>query len=194
MNVPLGNAVGNALEVKEAIAVLQGKGPADLKELSVVLASQMLSLASGEDIAITREKCEIALSDGTAFNKFKEMIAAQGGDLSYIDHSEKFALAEYPVEVKAQRSGYIESMDCEAIGKTATLLGAGREKKGDTIDMSAGIILLKKTGDFAEKGETLAVLHTNRKEKTQEAVEAYQRAITLSDTKPSVERLIYEIL
>ena len=194
MNIPLGNAVGNALEVKEAIAVLKGEGPSDLKELSLILASQMLSLAWEEDIASAREKCERALSDGTAFRKFKEMIAAQGGDISYIDHPEKFAVAEYLTEAKAEQSGYITAMDCEAIGKTATLLGAGREKKGDTIDMSAGIVLLKKTGDFADKGETLAVLHTNRKEKIQEAVEAYQRAITLSDKKPSKERLIYEIL
>ena len=194
MNIPLGNTVGNALEVKEAIAVLRGEGPEDLKELSVVLSSYMLSSALGEDTEITRKKCERALSDGSAFRKFKEMVEAQGGDIAYIDHPEKFTEAKYPVEIKAPISGYITEMDCEKIGKTATLLGAGREKKSDTIDMSAGIVMMKKTGDYVEKDEIIAVLYTNRKEKTQEAAEAYLCALTFGDEKPMREALIYEIL
>lgn len=194
MNIPLGNTVGNALEVKEAIAVLRGEGPEDLKELSVVLSSYMLSSALGEDTEITRKKCERALSDGRAFRKFKEMVEAQGGDIAYIDHPEKFTEAQYPVEIKAPISGYITEMDCEKIGKTATLLGAGREKKSDTIDMSAGIVMMKKTGDYVEKDEIIAVLYTNRKEKTQEAAEAYLCALTFGDEKPMGEALIYEIL
>ena len=194
MNIPLGNTVGNALEVKEAIAVLRGEGPEDLKELSVVLSSYMLSSALGEDTEITRKKCERALSDGSAFRKFKEMVEAQGGDIAYIDHPEKFTEAQYPVEIKAPISGYITAMDCEAIGKTATLLGAGREKKSDMIDMSAGIVMMKKTGDYVEKDEVIAVLYTNRKEKTPEAAEAYLCALTFGDEKPMGEALIYEIL
>jgi pyrimidine-nucleoside phosphorylase len=194
MNIPLGNTVGNALEVKEAIAVLRGEGPEDLKELCVVLSSYMLSSALGEDTEITRKKCERALSDGSAFRKFKEMVEAQGGDIAYIDHPEKFTEAQYSVEIKAPISGYITEMDCEKIGKTATLLGAGREKKSDTIDMSAGIVMMKKTSDYVEKDEIIAVLYTNRKEKTQEAAEAYLCALTFGDEKPMGEALIYEIL
>ncbi|MBQ8497073.1 MAG: thymidine phosphorylase [Clostridia bacterium] len=194
MNIPLGHAVGNALEIKEVISVLNGKGSSDLTEISLVLASQMLSLALHEPVEIMREQCEKALFDGAALQKFREMVSAQGGDVSYIDHPEKFPTAAFLHEIKAESHGYISHMDTETIGKTATMLGAGREKKGDIIDMTAGIILIKKTGDAVQKGETLAVLHTNRKDKIKDAETMFRNALSCSETQPEREALVYKIL
>lgn len=194
MDIPLGYAIGNALEISEAIDVLNGKGPDDLREVVLVLASEMLALALQESCETMRKRCETALSDGTAFRKFKEMVAAQGGDASYIEHPEKFPQSAFRYEIKAEHDAYLFSMNAETIGKTATLLGAGREKKGDVIDFSAGIVLAKKTGDFVYKGETLAVLHTNRGEILAQADAMYRSAISFSEKKPEKETLIYQIL
>ena len=194
MNIPLGKAVGNALEVKEAIEVLHGRGPRDLREICLVLATHMLVLSVGGDEKDIRLLCERALDDGTAFSKFIDTVRAQGGDVSYIEAPEKFPIAGKVFEVKASADGYIASMDCAVIGKTATLLGAGREKKGDPIDMSAGVMLVKKTGDFVRIGETLAYLHTNRSEKLAEAEKTYLSAITFSTESVEKEPLIYKII
>ena len=194
MNIPLGNAVGNALEVKEAVAILNGRGPSDLREICLVLATHMLALSVGGDETEIRALCERALDDGTALSKLKEIVGAQGGDVSYIENPEKFPIAGEIFAVKAKSDGYISSMDCAVIGKTATLLGAGREKKGDPIDMSAGVTLEKKTGDFVRAGETLAYLHTNRKEKLAEAEKMYLSAITFSTSPVEKEPLVYKII
>ena len=194
MNIPLGFAVGNALEVKEAIEVLLGEGPEDLKELTLVLGAQMLTLALGMDEREARAQCERALKDGTAFYKFKEMIAAQGGDSSCADDPERLPAAQTVYELRADQSGYLVGMDCAMIGKTATLLGAGREKKGDEIDLAAGIILTKKTGDFVSCGEILAYLHTNRAENLAEAETMYRNALSFSPTSVEKEPLVYKII
>ena len=194
MNIPLGFAVGNALEVKEAIEILRGEGPEDLKELTLVLGAQMLTLALGMDEREARAQCERALKDGTAFYKFKEMIAAQGGDSSCADDPERLPAAQTVYELRADQSGYLVGMDCAMIGKTATLLGAGREKKGDEIDLAAGIILTKKTGDFVSRGEILAYLHTNRAEKLAEAETMYRNALSFSPTSVEKEPLVYKII
>lgn len=194
MNVPLGFAVGNALEVKEAIDVLQGKGPADLKELTLVLGAQMLALALGEDEREARLRCERALRDGTALQKFAQIVEAQGGDPSCVKNPERLPTASTVYEIRANKDGYVFAMDCALIGKTATLLGAGREKKGDSIDLSAGIMLAKKTGDYVHAGEALAFLHTNRVEKLGEAEWMYREALTFSDVPPEKEPLVYKII
>jgi len=194
MSVPLGYAVGNALEVREAVEVLQGKGPRDLRALCLVLATQMLALCLGGDPEALRARCEQALSDGTALRKWAEIVASQGGDVSYALDPEKLPRASVIYEVKAGKDGYIASMDCALIGKTATLLGAGREKKGDHIDVSAGVVLTRKTGDFVRRGDVLAYLHTNRAEKLGEAELMYRNALTLSDSPVKREPLIYKIL
>ena len=194
MNIPLGNAVGNALEVKEAIEVLNGRGPADLSEICLVLAAQMLALSVGGDEAELRCRCERALNDGTALRKFVEIVQAQGGDVSYIADPAKFPTAGTVYGVKAKKDGFIASMDCAVIGKTATLLGAGREKKGDLIDMSAGVTVLKKTGAFVQRGDILAYLHTNRAEKLGEAEELYLSALAFSDSPVEKEPLVYQII
>lgn len=194
MNIPLGLAVGNALEIKEAIAVLNGEGPDDLREIVLVLASHMLALALNEPCSCMKARCEAALADGTALCRFAEMVAAQGGDASYIYHPEQFPEASILHEIKAEREGYLAEMDAETIGKTATLLGAGREKKGDAIDMTAGIILCKKTGDLVRKGDVLAVLHTNRSEVLAQAEAMYRSALSFSDRCPERETLVYKIV
>ena len=194
MSIPLGNAVGNALEVREAVEILSGKGPSDLREICLVLATQMLALSVGGDEKEIRVRCERALDDGTALRKFIELVEAQGGDISYIEHTEKFPTAGEVYAVKAEKDGFIAAMDCAVIGKTATLLGAGREKKGDPIDMAAGVMLEKKTGDFVCAGDALAYLHTNRREKLVEAEALYRSALTFSDTPVEKEPLVYRII
>ena len=194
MNIPLGNAVGNALEVKEAVEILSGRGPHDLREICLVLATHMLALSVGGDEKEIRLRCERALNDGDALSKFIDTVRAQGGDTSYIENPEALPIASEVFEVKASADGYIASMDCAVIGKTATLLGAGREKKGDPIDMAAGVMLVKKTGDLVRTGETIAYLHTNRIERLAEAEKKYLSAITFSTIPVEKEPLIYKII
>ena len=194
MNVPLGNAVGNALEVREALEVLSGKGPRDLRELCLVLATQMLRLSVGGDESEIRQRCERALDDGTALAKFVETVRIQGGDVSYITDPKRLPTAGAIYTVKAKKDGFIASMDCAVIGKTAAMLGAGRAKKDDLIDTSAGLTVMRKTGDFVRRGEVLAYLHTNSAEKLGEAETLYLSALTFSDTPVEKEPLIYKMI
>ena len=166
MSEPLGLAVGNALEVKEAIAALNGHGPKDLMELCYTTGAIMLVQAKcAKSIEEAREKLHHAIDSGAAFEKFCLMIEAQGGDVSYLKHPEKFEVAKNLIEVRSPEEGYIKSLDALTIGVSSMKLGGGRETLEDTIDMSAGIILNKKIGDHVEKGELLCTLHTNKGEK-----------------------------
>ena len=166
MSEPLGLAVGNALEVKEAIAALNGNGPKDLMELCYTTGAIMLVQAKcAKSIEEAREKLHDAIDSGAAFEKFCLMIEAQGGDVSYLKHPEKFEVAKNLIEVRSPEAGYIKSLDALTIGVSSMKLGGGRETLEDTIDMSAGIILNKKIGDRVEKGELLCTLHTNKDEK-----------------------------
>ncbi|MDD3938466.1 MAG: pyrimidine-nucleoside phosphorylase [Bacilli bacterium] len=163
MEQPLGLAVGNALEVKEAIATLHGKGPRDLIELCLEAGSIMLEQAKVvDDLKKGRKLLEKAIADGSAFNKLKEMVKAQGGDVSYIDNPEKFPLSKYVVEIRSEDEGYVKRIEALEIGESAMRLGAGRETYDDVIDMSAGIVLAKKVGDFVKVGDVLCVVHTNK--------------------------------
>ena len=162
MEQPLGMAVGNALEIKEAIATLHGKGPKDFTDLCLRSGAIMLEQAkitSNEQEAM--EMLKQTIKDGSAFNKLREMVIAQGGDVSYIDHPEKFEESKYVVEVKAPKDGYVKRIVALEIGESAMRLGAGRETFDDVIDMSAGIVLTKKVGDKVNKGDVLCVVHTN---------------------------------
>ena len=165
MEQPLGHAVGNSLEVKEAIDTLHGHGPKDFQDLCYQSGAIMLEQAG---IAKSEEEglkmLHKVVEDGSAFEKLRQMVIAQGGDVSYIDHPEKFPLSKHIVEVKASKSGYIKHIVALEIGESAMRLGAGRETFDDVIDMSAGIVLNKKVGDKVEKGETLCVVHTNKEE------------------------------
>lgn len=163
MNEPLGLAVGNALEVKEAIAALHGEGPEDLMELCYTSGSIMLVQAHiAENVREARKMLEKVVNDGSAFNKFLEMVEAQGGDVEYILHPEKFALAKNIIPIYAKNRGYIKDVDALAIGLASMTLGGGRETLDDVIDMSAGIMLNKKVGDQVNEGDILCYLHSNK--------------------------------
>ena len=163
MNEPLGMAVGNALEVKEAIAALRGEGPEDLMELCYTGGAVMLEQAKlCKDQAEGRKMLEQCIKDGSAFNKFVEMVKAQDGDIEYILHPEKFQVAKNIVPIYAKQSGYVKSIDALEIGLSSMRLGGGRETLNDVIDMSAGIMLNKKVGDKIASGEVLCYLHSNK--------------------------------
>lgn len=190
MDVPLGRAVGNALEVKEAVKILKGEQKDELYDVSVALAANMLSLVNSKDV----EKCEkmirLAIENGSALKKLKEAVSAQGGDTSYIDDTSKFIEASECVEYKSETDGYINKIDAQKIGRASVLLGAGREKKDDIIDFSAGIYLCKKTGDTVCKGETVARLYTNKKESADSALGIIRRAFDYSKEEPSIGKTV----
>ncbi len=194
MDTPLGKNIGNALEVKEAVEVLKGKGAEDLKEVCLTLASNIVSLALGTDIVSARHKAETALSSGAAYEKFKEFISAQSGDISQIENTDKLPKANTVYEVLCPESGYITKMQAETIGSASVILGAGRFTKEDSIDYSAGIILHKKTGDKVEKGEVIAELHTNDNDRLEDAEKLFLSALSFSDKEPEKLPLIYKVI
>src|SRR5699024_6253686 len=163
MSEALGNAIGNALEVQEAIATLQNKGPEDLTELCLALGSQMVVLAKqAESIDEAKEKLQESLQTGRALAKFKEMLEAQGGDARVIDHPNLFPQATYKIDLLAKQSGTIAHIEADHIGEAAAMLGAGRLTKDSEIDLSVGIVLHKKVGDEVSKGESLLTIYTNK--------------------------------
>ena len=192
MENPLGRAVGNAIEVREAIEVLNGGGPGDLRELCLTLAALMYSLASGTDFDKCLPLCETAIADKSALGKFRDMVAYQGGDTKIVDNPDLLPTARNTALFKADRAGYIRSMNAEQIGTASCVLGAGRTKKDDVIDPAAGILLNKKTGDYVEAGETIAILYSNTE--MQSAMEIMQTAVEISDEKPERQPLIYDII
>ncbi len=162
MDQPLGCTVGNALEVEEAMATVQGQGPPDLEKLSLTLAAHMLVLGEkASTLTAARSQVEEMLRSGAGWQKFREMVAAQGGDGAYLDDPGKFRCAELQVPVLAQENGYVMAIDAEKVGLAAMRLGSGREKAGDEIDHSVGVVLCKKRGDQVAVGESLAILHAN---------------------------------
>ena len=180
MEEPLGFAIGNNMEVKEAIEVLKGGGPEDVKEVSVALAGMMLSLGL-ENVSLSQGKrmAKKALSSGQAFEKFKEMVQAQGGDIRYVEHPEFFERDAFEGEVLAAEDGFLSGMDTEKIGVAAGLLGAGRETKDSVIDMSAGIYLKKKIGDTVKKGEPIAICYAGTKEKLNRGMAMFESSIRI---------------
>ena len=190
MDVPLGFAVGNSLEVIEAIDVLCGKTKGDIRDVSVALASGLVANLRGIDTDSAKVLCEKAIDDGSAFSKFKEWICTQGGDTSVVDNTELFPKARYTLEVKAQKDGYICHMDAEKIGLSSCELGAGRKTKTDIIDLSAGLILSRKTGDYVAKGDVMATLYTNKEELLKKAEEIFHSALSFADEKPCENPLI----
>ena len=162
MSQPLGEAIGNSLEVVEAIETLQGNGPADLIEMCYVLGSQMVVLANKADsLEEARQLLEEALQSGRAFEKFKTMIASQGGDVSYIEAPEKLLTAQYEIPVLAKESGVVTKLVANELGIAAMMLGAGRRTKEDAIDYAVGLKLHKKIGDHVEAGEALVTIYSN---------------------------------
>lgn len=163
MSQPLGFAIGNALEVKEAIETLQGKGPQDLTELVLTLGSQMVILARKAQTAKqARAMLKEAIDSGKAIAKFKEFLQNQGGDASIVDDTTKLPQAKYQIELPALKSGYVSRIIANEIGAASMMLGAGRATKEDTIDLAVGLVLHKKVGDKVAEGESLLTIHSNR--------------------------------
>lgn len=191
MDIPLGFAVGNSLEVIEAVKVLKGEQKGDLYDVCIELAANMLHLTSGKSLDICRELAKSAVENGSAFNKLKEIVNAQGGDVNVLDDTDLFATTKYSLNITADKRGYISRLDSEKIGISSVVLGAGREKKGEKIDHSAGIVLNKKTGDLVNKGDILATLYTNNQDKLCNAEKIFLSAVEFSEEKPKEEPLIY---
>ncbi len=194
MDRPLGFAIGNSVEVLEAVRVLKGDKVDDLYTVCKTLASNLLTLCHGWDIEESEAKVDEAIESGKALDTFKKWISAQGGDIAFVDAPELLGKAEYEVEIKAEEDGYISFMDTAVIGKTACVLGAGRETITDAIDHTAGIILKKKTGDAVAKGETIAVFLTSNEAKIETAKEMYSSAVKYSKEKPEAKPLVYGIV
>ena len=184
MDAPLGYAVGNALEVAEAIDTLRGNGPSDLTEICLALSAQMAHLALG----ISKEEASLrardTLENGRAFEKFKEWITAQGGDAHYLDNPEKLPKAPHKADFTANTDGFISAMDTEKIGLASVVLGAGRKEKSDRIDLSAGIVFKKKTGDRVKFGEVIAALYSSDNERLALGIEELSSAISVTENQP----------
>ncbi|MEH7236935.1 pyrimidine-nucleoside phosphorylase [Bacillus sp. JJ1562] len=162
MSQPLGFAIGNALEVKEAIDTLKGEGPADLEELCLVLGSQMVLLAKkANSLEEARGLLEESIRSGKALDSFKTFLSSQGGDASVVDSPEKLPKAKYQFEFEAESDGYVSEIIADSFGTAAMLLGAGRATKESTIDLAVGLVLRKKIGDKVSKGESLVTIHSN---------------------------------
>ena len=220
MNEPLGYAIGNNLEVKEAIAMLHGEGPEDLREICYALAGMMISLASEGDVPdgesgaaatagtgvtpvwgrhLTYEQGVVLakekIADGSAWEKFKEVVENQGGDLTYIEDPSRFPVAPCSCEFTAAESGYITWMNTMDFGLAAGMCGAGRAKKEDVIDMSAGIVMKKKIGDAVETGDVIAVLYAGTEDKLAAAVEHLKAgAVRIGREAPDPVTRIYEVI
>lgn len=190
MDKPLGNNIGNSLEVIEAIETLKGRGPADLWELCDRICIQMIIMAKGCTQKEARQMIEHSIKSGSALDKFKEFIIMQNGDDRVIDDYSVFSQAKYEYPLIAVRSGFIGSMHAESIGRAAMILGAGREKKEDNIDPAAGICLYKKTGDYVEKDTTLAMLYTNKPGAEKEALKILGSSIKYSDNKSRMREIV----
>ncbi|MDQ7842912.1 MAG: pyrimidine-nucleoside phosphorylase [Armatimonadota bacterium] len=195
MDQPLGSAVGNALEVREALDTLRGEGPPDLRELCLVLGAEMLVLAGVAALPEqARARLEGALARGTALAKFREMVKAQGGDPTVVDHPERLPRAPEVAMVPAPEAGTVVAIDAEAIGLAAMRLGAGRATKDDVIDPTVGIVLRKKVGDPVRPGEPLAEIHAGTAARAGGVLEAVQRAYTIAAERPPRRPLVHEVV
>ncbi|MBQ6873978.1 MAG: pyrimidine-nucleoside phosphorylase [Clostridia bacterium] len=194
MDIPLGTHIGNTLEVQEAVSVLRGETDNDLKEVCIALAANIVSLAKNIPFEKAEKAVNTAISDGSAFSKFRELVMAQGGDVSLIDDTSKLPKAEIAYNIISDKNGYISHMNAEIIGSASVVLGAGREKKDDTIDYTAGIILNKKTGDYVSEGGIIATLYTNDKARLSPAGTMLLSALDFSDIPPRKSPLIYKTI
>jgi pyrimidine-nucleoside phosphorylase len=193
MNQPLGCAVGNALEMREAIDTLRGGGPADFREHCLQVAAHMLVLGEVTDsFEQARALAEKSIVDGSALAKFRQLVIAQGGDVSYLDDPDKLPKAPLVRVVNAPRSGYLEQVQARIVGEASVALGAGRAKKGDPLDYSVGFVIHHKVGDKVKKGEPLFTVYANDPKKLEEAVESVLAAHTFDDFPVPSLPLFYE--
>lgn len=189
MNSPLGYAVGNALEVREAVEILSGRGDERLRELCVTLAAELVSMAKEISLAKAQNICRSALSDGTALDKFRQWIASAGGSTDFIGNPDLLPKAKNIIEVRAKESGYICSVDAEGVGLISVRLGAGRVRKDDPINYAAGVIMKKRYGDRVASDEVIAELHTDL-DGCEGLAEEYLALIELSECQPTVPETV----
>ncbi len=191
MSSPLGNAIGNSLEVIEAVETLKGNGPKDFTEVCLYLASRMLYLAGKGGIKECEEACKQAIYSGNALKTFYESVKLHGGNADLILDTNKFEKAKYSKQILATKSGYISEINAEGYGFASLLLGAGRNTKEDKIDYLAGIIINKKLGDYVKKGDLLATFFASDKSKFDSAESKYLQSTKISDKKPNFTPLIH---
>ncbi|HBF76651.1 MAG TPA: pyrimidine-nucleoside phosphorylase [Clostridiaceae bacterium] len=195
MDEPLGFAVGNALEVAEAVETLKGNGPKDLYDLCIELGSNMLLLSEvTKDKNTAKKMLENSIRSGKALEKFKEFVKAQGGDISVIENTNLLPASKYNFEVKADRDGYVSKIIADEIGLAALSVGAGRETKESVVDPAVGVVIKKKVGDKVNKGESIAIIHTNNIEKAKEAEFRIKNAYHYSEIKPEKRPLIFGVV
>jgi len=195
MNQPLGNAVGNALELREAIDTLHGKGPMDFTEHCMVVASHMLVLGKkAPNLRTARKLAQSAIHNGSAWEKFRALVAAQGGDVRCVDDPSKLPTAAFQESVGAKTSGYLAHLNAREVGETAVDLGAGRQKKSDPIDLAVGMIVHHKVGDRIEKGDVLFTIHANQASQIQPAAERLLNACQFSDDPQPSLPLFYGVV
>lgn len=165
MNQPLGNAIGNALEIKESIDLLKGQAPADITELVMTLGAHMVVMSGkADDLETARAMCEKTITDGSALQKFGDMVAAQGGDRNVIDHPEIMPQAKFKIELPAKTGGVVSKVEADEMGIASMLLGGGRQKADDQLDYAVGIMMNKKVGDPVKAGESLLTIYSNRED------------------------------
>ncbi len=194
MDIPLGKNIGNSLEIIEAVKVLKNEVKNDLLEVSVELSKTLAMLIFGYSKKVALEKVWEVLLSGAAYEKMKEWISAQGGDISYIEDTNKFEKAKFFLKINSKEDGYIFAMDTEKIGNLCTMLGAGRTKKEDIIDSAAGIILEKKTGDFVDKGDLIATVFTNNESVLKNVESELISAIKICKKKPKTVSTVYKTI
>ncbi len=193
MNQPLGDTVGTSLEVKEAIALLKGGGPEDMKELVLKLGMEIVRLAGVAGSTLSaKQTVQRHLSDGSALEKFKELVQAQGGDVSFIDHPEKFPQAKHIRKLPAPKRGYVHTINAAMIARGVHLLGAGRELPHDKIDYAIGVSEIKKVGTQVKQGEPLMMIHYDDEAKLEQSLEYFKNAYRLAPKRPTPPPLIVE--
>lgn len=195
MDQPLGNAVGNILEVKEAIDTLRGNGPKDLEELVLTLGSYMVVAAEkAETLEEARERLVLSLQNGSAFETFKKFVVAQGGCEEEVLHPEKLPVARYVEDVLCEEDGFVAKIQTEEIGRISLLLGGGRETKESAIDLTVGLVLSKKRGDKVQKGDVLATIHANDKEILAQAKDRLYKAYVITMDEVKKEAIIKDVI
>ena len=195
MDQPLGNMIGNALEVIECVEILRGGGPEDLRELCLELAGWMLHFGGASNtVAEGKQKSAKLISSGQALEKFRQMIELQSGDPRVIDDAKRLPQARDTMQVAASRAGYLASMQCEQIGTACVILGGGRERKEDSVDPAVGIVLHKKVGDYVAQGEPLATIHYNSDARGQRAKQLILSSCGIADSPPVKRPLLHQVI
>ena len=195
MDQPLGNMIGNALEVVEVLEILRGEGPNDLRELCLELGGWMLHLGDATHTVVEgKQKCQQLISSGKALDRFRQMVELQGGNARIADDPKLLPQAKQRMEVKSPKSGYVSAMQCEQIGTACVILGGGRERKEDSVDPAVGIVLHKKVGDEVKAGELLATIHYNSETRAQRAAQLIVDSCEIAEAAPQKRPLVHRVI